>query len=122
MNGLVIVDLINKVHPWNCRAWLVDEHARNGVHVNAIEGFWVKSNVALKVLIHVSPKHMAKYLGEFEYRYNLRKTHWNHVFSPFGFFLTIAEKSLINERLIAFWQVFFRKLVKLVFFASLFKA
>ncbi len=51
------------------------EYARNGVHVNAIEGFWGQIKRSIKgTHIHVSPKHMAKYLGEFEYRYNLRKT------------------------------------------------
>lgn len=51
------------------------EYARNGVHVNAIEGFWSQIKRSIKgTHIHVSPKHMAKYLGEFEYRYNLRKT------------------------------------------------
>ena len=51
------------------------QYARDGVHVNAIEGFWSQIKRSIRgTHIHVSGKHMAKYLGEFEYRYNMRKT------------------------------------------------
>jgi len=46
----------------------------NGIHhTNTIEGFW--SHLKRSILgthIHVSRKHMDKYLGEFEFRYNMR--------------------------------------------------
>jgi len=47
---------------------------RKGIHhTNTIEGFW--SHIKRSILgthIHVSRKHIDKYLGEFEYRYNMR--------------------------------------------------
>ncbi|MDH5573359.1 MAG: IS1595 family transposase [Gammaproteobacteria bacterium] len=42
-------------------------------HTNTIEGYW--SHIKRSILgthIHVSKKHMSKYLAEFEYRYNMR--------------------------------------------------
>jgi hypothetical protein len=49
------------------------EYVRGDVHTNSIEGFW--SNVKRGIngtYIHVSKKHLASYLREFEYRHNLR--------------------------------------------------
>ncbi|HEX2762803.1 MAG TPA: IS1595 family transposase [Allosphingosinicella sp.] len=45
-----------------------------GCTVNRIEGFWamVKRTIA-GTHIHVSPKHLPKYLGEIEYRWNMRQ-------------------------------------------------
>lgn len=49
---------------------------RKGIHhTNTIEGYW--SHIKRSILgthIHVSRKHMSKYLAEFEYRYNMRNT------------------------------------------------
>jgi len=46
----------------------------NGIHhTNSLEGFWSQLKRSIRgTHIHVSKKHMAKYLGEFEYRYNMR--------------------------------------------------
>ena len=47
-----------------------DSYASYG---DTFEGFW--SHIKRSILgthIHVSRKHMEKYLGEFEYRYNMR--------------------------------------------------
>ena len=46
----------------------------NGIHhVNSIEGFWSMLKRSIRgTHIHVSRKHLSKYLGEFEFRYNLR--------------------------------------------------
>jgi len=46
----------------------------NGIHhVNSIEGFWSRLKNSIRgTHIHVSKKHLPKYLGEFEYRYNMR--------------------------------------------------
>jgi len=50
------------------------EYARGDVHVNTLEAFWSMLKRSIRgTHIHVSPHHLPKYLGEFEYRYNLRK-------------------------------------------------
>jgi hypothetical protein len=42
--------------------------------VNSIEGFWSMLKRGISgTHIHVSPKHLSKYLGEFEYRWNMRQ-------------------------------------------------
>ena len=42
-------------------------------HVNTAEGFWSRLKNSIKgTHIHVSAKHLPKYLGEFEYRFNMR--------------------------------------------------
>lgn len=44
-----------------------------GAGVNAIEGFWSHLKRSISgTHIHVSGKHLSKYLGEFEYRWNMR--------------------------------------------------
>jgi transposase-like protein len=47
---------------------------RNGCTVNGVEGFWshIKRGIT-GTYIHVSEKHLWKYLGEFEYRWNMRQ-------------------------------------------------
>ncbi len=50
------------------------EYARGDVHVNSLEGFWSILKRSIRgTHVHVSSKHLPKYLGEFEYRYNMRK-------------------------------------------------
>ena len=45
-----------------------------GSSTNSIEGFWAAVKRELNgTHIHVSEKHLAKYLGEFEYRWNMRQ-------------------------------------------------
>lgn len=55
----------------------------NGAGVNSIEGFWAQLKRGINgTHIHVSGKHLPKYLGEFEYRYNMRKVpHLMHSFA-----------------------------------------
>jgi transposase len=44
-----------------------------GATVNGIEGFWAQLKRGINgTHIHVSPKHLPKYLGEFEFRHNRR--------------------------------------------------
>ncbi len=51
------------------------EYVRGPVHVNSIEGFWSWLKRGINgTHVWVSPKHLPKYLGEFEYRYNMRKS------------------------------------------------
>ena len=51
----------------------VEEWVRGIHHVNGLEGFWSQIKRSIRgTHIHVSKQHMSKYLGEFEYRYNMR--------------------------------------------------
>ena len=51
------------------------EYVRGSIHTNSIEGFWSQIKRSIKgTHVHVSPKHLPKYLGEFEFRYNMRAT------------------------------------------------
>jgi transposase len=46
---------------------------KGGAGVNALEGFWAQLKRGINgTHIHVSQKHLPKYLGEFEYRHNMR--------------------------------------------------
>ncbi len=48
--------------------------ANHDTHVNTPEAFWSMLKRSIRgTHIHISPKHLPKYLGEFEYRYSLRK-------------------------------------------------
>lgn len=50
-----------------------DEFVRGDVHTNTIEGFWSILKRSIKgTHVHVSARHLPKYLGEFEFRWNLR--------------------------------------------------
>jgi len=49
------------------------EYVSGRVSVNGIEGFWSQLKRGISgTHIHVSPKHLPKYLGEFEFRHNRR--------------------------------------------------
>ena len=51
-----------------------EEWVRGETHVNTAEGFWAMIKRSIRgTHIHVSARHLPKYLSEFEYRYNLRK-------------------------------------------------
>lgn len=53
------------------------EYVRGNAHTNTIEGFWSQVKRSIKgTHVHVSKKHLPKYLGEFEFRYNLRRSPW----------------------------------------------
>lgn len=50
------------------------EYARDGVHVNGLEGYWSMLKKGIKSThIHVSKNYLENYAKEFEYRYNNRK-------------------------------------------------
>jgi transposase len=50
------------------------EFARGDVHVNSLEGYWSRLKASIRgTHIHVSEKHLGKYVGEFAFRYNMRK-------------------------------------------------
>ena len=51
-----------------------DEWARGDTHVNTAEGFWSRLKLSIRgTHVHVSAKHLPKYLAEFEYRFNMRR-------------------------------------------------
>ena len=51
-----------------------EEWARGDTHVNTAEGFWSRLKLSIRgTHFHVSAKHLPKYLGEFEFRFNMRR-------------------------------------------------
>jgi hypothetical protein len=51
------------------------EYVRGPVHTNTIEGFWAWFKRGVNgTHVWVSKQHLDKYLGEFEFRFNLRKS------------------------------------------------
>jgi transposase len=49
------------------------EYVRGSAHTNTLEGHWARLKSSIKgTHIHVSKKHLHKYGGEFDYRYNRR--------------------------------------------------
>jgi transposase-like protein len=49
------------------------EYARGDCHTNTIESYWSRLKTSINgTHIHVSGKHLQKYAGEFEYRFNSR--------------------------------------------------
>jgi hypothetical protein len=50
------------------------EYVRGDVHTNTIEGYWSRLKNSIKgTHVHLSEKHLWKYVSEFSYRYNMRK-------------------------------------------------
>ena len=50
-----------------------DEYVDGDCHVNGIEGFWARLKLSIRgTHVHVSQKHLQKYVKEFEYRHNMR--------------------------------------------------
>ena len=50
------------------------EYVDGDCHVNGLEGFWSRLKLSIRgTHVHVSKKHLQKYVKEFEYRYNRRK-------------------------------------------------
>jgi len=50
------------------------EYVSGKHHVNSLEGLWAILKRSIRgTHVHVSAKHLAKYLGEFEFRYNMRE-------------------------------------------------
>ena len=50
-----------------------EEWVRGSVHTNSLEGYWsLFKRSVLGTHVHISAKHMPKYLAEFDYRHNTR--------------------------------------------------
>jgi len=63
------------------------EYARNGVHVNGIEGYWSILKKGIKSThIHVGKEYLENYSKEFEYRYNNRKNPSQMIFQMLNIF------------------------------------
>jgi transposase len=53
-----------------------DEWVKGIHHTNTIEGHWSQLKRSIRgTHIHVSPKHLWKYVSEFSYRRNFRDSH-----------------------------------------------
>jgi transposase-like protein len=51
----------------------IDEYVRGDIHTNTIEGYFsIFKRGITGVYHHVSPQHLKRYLGEFDFRYNTR--------------------------------------------------
>ena len=49
-----------------------EQWAKGDTHTQSIEGVWSRLKNSIRgTHVHVSRKHLPKYLGEFEYRYNM---------------------------------------------------
>ena len=69
------------------------------IHTNTIEGFWRLLKRGIVGIYHqVSPKHLDRYIDEFEYRYNTRK---NSEVARFNNMLSLSNKRLTYKNLIA---------------------
>jgi transposase len=67
------------------------EYVRGDAHTNTIESFWAMLKRGINgTYIHVSKKHLQKYLWEFEYRHNLR--HSPHLM--FEILLVVFQKPI----------------------------
>ena len=67
------------------------EYARNGIHVNGLEGYWSILKKGIKSThIHVGKEYLENYSKEFEYRYNNRKNPSQMIFE----LLNVFPKSL----------------------------
>lgn len=53
-----------------------EEYVRGNIHTNTIEGHWSQLKRSIKgTHVHVSAKHLWKYVSEFSYRRNMRTSH-----------------------------------------------
>jgi hypothetical protein len=51
----------------------IDEYVRGDTHTNTIEGYFsILKRGVIGTYRHVSKQHLARYLGEFDFRYNNR--------------------------------------------------
>jgi len=51
----------------------LEQYVKGIHHTNTIEGYWSRVKNSIRgTHVHVSGKHLQKYLGEFEFRYNMR--------------------------------------------------
>jgi len=67
---------------------LAKQYVNGKYHVNTIEGHWSILKRSIKgTHVHVSGKHLWKYVSEFSYRHNMRKSHYamfHHLVASFS--------------------------------------
>ena len=64
-------------------------YVEGGIHTNTIEGFWALVKRGMFGQFHsVSRRHLQRYVDEFCFRYNLRKT------DPFEAFMLTIDRGL----------------------------
>lgn len=74
------------------------QYTNNGFHTNGIENFWSHFKRGIYGIYHqISPKHMDKYIDEYEFRYNTRKMSERDRFDKM---LTLSNKRLTYAELI----------------------
>jgi transposase len=72
-----------------------EEYVRGPVHTNTIEGFWSQLKRSLDgTYHHVSARHLHRYVGEFAWRYNRRR-------SSYPLFLSLAARSAASRAVAA---------------------
>jgi transposase-like protein len=65
---------LKKAYQLHSVSHVTGEYVRGNAHTNTIEGFWSLFKRGVLGIYHsISPKHMNKYLDEFEFRYNRQK-------------------------------------------------
>jgi len=73
LNGYKVVPFIKGMKHRTVNHSAKQYVGKGGVTVNGIEGFWAQLKRGINgTHIHVSQKHLSKYLGEFEFRHNRR--------------------------------------------------
>ena len=74
-------DLANAPYQHGTVNHCADEFARDIHHVNTLEGHWARLKLSMRgTHVHVSSKHLWRYVSEFSYRRNFRHSH-NDVFN-----------------------------------------
>lgn len=75
------------------------QYAIGDCHVNTIEGFWSRLKQSIGgTHVFVSPKHLEKYAGEFEYRFNSRNHPEKMQGELLGVFAPYVPESLKKEQ------------------------
>ena len=74
--GNAYADLKNAPYDHGTVNHAADEFARGIHHVNSLEGHWARLKSSIRgTHVHVSAKHLWKYVSEFSYRRNMRHSH-----------------------------------------------
>lgn len=79
------------------------EYVKDGFHTNSIEGYWSHLKRGIKGIYHkVSKKHLWRYCGEFDFRYNTRKI---DDITKFVMFVVTGYRRLAYKELLAEYEI-----------------